>query len=440
MTSIEIKYHSLTKYFVLKVLVTLAFFMTDLVFLPEAQADENVPSKQKEIEKNWPRFRGPNGLGISFYTNIPTSWNGKTGEGVLWKKEIPLPGENSPVLWGDRVFVTGADREKREVYCFNANSGDLFWRKSVDNISSDSDYRKLRESSVLTASTSATDGKRIFSIFANGDIFCLDFDGNSIWSKCLGPIKNDFGHASSLLVYQDLLIVQLYQGFDDDGLSKIVALRTNNGAVAWSAKINLPYSWATPIVINTGKREEIITCGNPWVIAYAPLTGKELWRAECLGGEVTLSPVYSDGLVFVANAMALCAAIRPGGQGDVTDTNVVWAFGDVVADICSPLATEDFLYLLESGGYLICYDAKTGKTIWEHDLKNGFTASPSQVGDRIYLLAEDGVMTIINNGREFKEIAKCELGEKTQATPAFSDGAIYIRGENNLYCIGQEQM
>ena len=242
-----IKFHALTKYFAIFIL---AFLMTDFTLSPEAQSSEIEPSKLKEIDKNWPRFRGPNGLGISFCTNIPTSWNGKTGEGILWKKEVPLPGENSPILWGDRVFVTGANKEKREVYCFDANSGDLLWRKPVDNISSESDYRNLRESSVLTASTSATDGERIFSIFANGDIFCLDFDGNSIWSKCIGPIKNDLGHASSLLVHQDNLIIQLDQGFEDDELSKIVALRTNNGDMVWSTKRKLPTSWSTPIVID----------------------------------------------------------------------------------------------------------------------------------------------------------------------------------------------
>lgn len=315
MTGIDIKLKSLTKYFVLTVVITLAFLMTDLVFSPETHSDVKESSKQKEFEKNWPRFRGPNGLGISFYTNIPTSWNGKTGEGILWKSEVPLPGENSPIIWGDRIFLAGADREKREVYCFDADSGDLLWRKSVDNISSESDYRQLRETSVLAASTSATDGKRIFTIFANGDIFCHDLEGNSLWSKCVGPIKNAYGHASSLLVYQDLLMVQIDQAFEDDGLSKILALRTSDGEMVWNTKRPVPSSWATPIVIDTGKREEIITCGNPWVIAYNPLTGKELWKTACLGGEVTLSPVYSDGLVYVANAMALCVAIRPGGPG-----------------------------------------------------------------------------------------------------------------------------
>jgi outer membrane protein assembly factor BamB len=420
-------------------ILTCGLGIQNQVFSQEAQVQQKDGAKENETDKNWPRFRGPHGLGISVYTDTPTSWNGKTGEGVLWKTAVPLPGENSPIIWGDRVFLTGADREKREVYCFDANTGDLLWQKSTDNISSESDYRKVSDSSVLTASTSATDGERIFSIFANGDIFCLDFGGNIIWSKCIGPIVNDLGHASSLLVHQDLLLIQLDHGFENDDLSKIVALKTHNGDVAWSTTRKTPVSWSTPIIIDAGERKELITCANPWVIAYDPVTGKEWWRVNCLAGEVALSPVYSDGLVFIANAMAVCAALRPGGQGDVTNTHVVWAIGDIMVDICSPLATGKFLFLLESGGYLFCYDAQTGKTVWEHDLENGFTASPSLVGDRIYFLAEDGVMTIIKNDQEYKEIAKCELGDKTQASPAFINGKIYIRGEKNLYCIGKKR-
>lgn len=428
----NVNIHHLTKFFSLFLLTNL---MTGITLSPKAQSRENESFLQNEIEKNWPRFRGLGGLGISDYTNIPTFWDESTSEGILWKKDIPLPGENSPILWGDHVFITGANKEKREVYCFDANSGDLLWRKSVDNISNESDYRQLGVTSVLTASTSATDGDRIYSIFANGDIFCLDFDGNLIWSKCIGPIKNSFGHASSLLIHQDLLIIQLDQAFEDDELSKVMAINTQNGDVTWTTKRNVPISWSSPIVIDTGNQHELITCANPWVIAYDPSTGNELWRVNCLGGEVALSPVYSDGIVFVANAMAACVAIRPGGQGDVTNTHVKWAIGDIYADICSPLAAGEFLYILESGGYLLCYNTQTGETIWEHDLDNNFTASPSLANNQVYLLSEDGVMTIIENSRVYKEIATCKIDDKTKATPAFSNSKIYIRGENYLYCV-----
>jgi outer membrane protein assembly factor BamB len=289
----------------------------------------------------------------------------------------------------------------------------------------------------LAACTPATDGERVYAIFANGHVCSHDFDGKQIWTRRVGPLKNMYGHASSLLVYRDLLLIQLDQGRTEDKLSKIIALKATTGQTVWNTPRQIPCSWATPLLIETQKHEELITCGNPWVIAYEPGTGQELWRADCLGGDVALSPVYADGLVFVANALALRAAIRPGGRGDVTTTNLLWSVDDVAADICSPLVTHGLMFLLESGGYLLCYDAKTGKTVWEKDLGNGFMASPTVAGNNIYLLAEDGTMIIIQAGRQFKEIARCQLGEKCAASPAFQDGRIYVRGRENLYCIAQ---
>jgi len=392
----------------------------------------------REREKNWPRFRGSGGLGVSNHTNIPISWNGKTGEEILWRTAIPSPGHSSPVVWGNHIFLTGADKERLWVYCVDAGSGTLLWQREVKYAQgNESESHDIPEETGLAACTPATDGERVYAIFANGYICCYDFDGKQIWAKHLGPLDNMYGHASSLLVYRDLVLIQLDQGQTKDRLSKIIALKATTGENVWSTPRQIPCSWATPIIIETEKREELITCGNPWVISYKPTTGEEFWRAKCLGGDVALSPVYADGLVFVANAMAMRAAILPGGQGDITTTNLVWSADDVAADICSPLVTNGLLFLLESSGYLICYDAKTGKTVWEKDLRNEFMASPSVAGNNIYLLGEDGVMIIIKVGNEYKEISRCELGERCTASPAFQSGRIYIRSSKHLYCIVQ---
>ncbi|MCP4257171.1 MAG: PQQ-binding-like beta-propeller repeat protein [Planctomycetes bacterium] len=391
-----------------------------------------------ERQKNWPRFRGLGGLGISHYSNVPISWNGKTGEGILWRTAIPSQGHSSPVVWGNHIFLTGADKEKLGIYCVDAASGSLLWQREVKHVQgNESESLDIPEETGFAACTPATDGERVYAIFANGYICCYDFDGKQIWAKHLDPLDNMYGHASSLLVYRDLLLIQLDQGQTKDRLSKIMALKVMTGETVWSTPRKIPCSWATPIIIDTGKREELITCGNPWVISYKPATGEELWRAKCLGGDVALSPVYADGLVFVANAMAMRAAILPGGQGDVTTTNLVWSVDDVAADVCSPLVSHGLLFLLESSGYLQCYDAKTGKTVWEKDLRDEFMASPSVAGNNIYLLGEDGVMIIIRVGNEYKEISRCELGERCTASPTFQSGRIYIRGKENLYCIVQ---
>ena len=389
-----------------------------------------------EIKKNWPRFRGPEGLGISYYSNIPSSWNGKTGENILWKTPIPLPGENSPIVWGKRIFLTGANDKKREVYCFDTDTGKLLWQKPVENVPGSSPQPpKVTEDSGYAAPTATTDGQRVYAIFANGDLVSFDFNGNLVWAKNLGTPKSMYGYASSLLMYKNLLIVLYDQGSADDNLSKIIAFDSTSGSVVWETKRPVPNSWATPIIINTGKRDEIITDANPWVIAYDPATGSEFWRVKCLSGDVAPSPVYGNRLVFAVNAYAKLAAIRPDGQGDVTQTNVAWTGDSGLPDICSPLTNGDLLFLLQTYGLMTCYDAKTGQIVWENDFAETFRASPSLVGDKVYLLTADGLMIIINADREFKEIGRYELGAKANCSPAFLDGRIYIRGKENLYCI-----
>ena len=408
---------------------------------PTASIQQPASSSQQpalaEVKKNWPRFRGPGGLGISAYTNIPSSWDGKTGEGILWKIPIPLPGNNSPVVWGDRIFLTGATEEKREVYCVDANSGNILWQKAVENVPfSSPEPPEVSDETGFAAPTAVTDGQQVYAIFANGDTICFDFNGKQIWARNFGPFDNMYGHSSSLAMYQNLLLVLIDQGGADDGISELLALEATTGRTIWTAgERPVPNSWASPIVINTGERDEIITCGAPWVIAYDPATGSEFWRADCLSGDVAPSPVYGAGLVFATNAYAFLAAIRPGGQGDVTETHIVWAAEDGLPDICSPLANEELVFVMETYGLMTCYDAKDGTKVWEEDLVESFNASPSLVGDNVYLLTEDGIMIIIKASREFQKVGRCELGEDTYACPAFMDGRIYIRGEENLYCI-----
>ncbi len=390
----------------------------------------------EEIKRNWPRFRGPGGLGVSNYANVPASWDGETGQGILWKTPVPLPGKNSPVVWGDRVFLTGATEKERAVYCFDANSGEMLWARAVENVPfSEPEPPEVSADTGFAAPTATTDGQRVYAIFANGDLISFDFDGNQIWARNLGPFKNVYGYASSLNMYQNLLIVLLDQGGAEEGISEIIGIEGTSGKTVWETDRPVPNSWATPIIIDTGEREEIITCGNPWVIAYEPASGTELWRAKCLGGDIAPSPVYGNGLVFVTNTYEILAGIRPGGEGDVTETHIVWTAEDGLPDICSPLANGELVFLLETYGLLTCYDAKDGTKVWEHDLDETFTASPSLAGDNLYFLTDDGIMIIVEAGREFKEVGRSKLGEIFEACPAFLDGRIYIRGEENLYCI-----
>jgi len=423
------------------VLVTLILFlvMSPQVDFGGAGAQVTSYPSMEEIAKNWPRFRGPGGLGISPYTNVPTKWDGKTGEGILWKSEVPLPGHNSPVVWENRVFCSGADPNMRQVYCFDAISGALLWRVDVPTLPQGSvGPIELGEDVSYAAPTVVTDGRYVCAIFPTGDVGCFGFDGKRIWVRSLGMPDNAYGYASSLGMYRNLLLIQYDQGAEDDEKSKLIALNTLSGDTVWQTKRPVGNSWTSPIVAKIGGQYQVITCGAPWVIAYDPTDGEEIWRAECMAGELAPSPIYAGGKVFVIEPYTKLVAIRPDGRGDVTKTHIAWSVEEGGPDICSPVSNGELIFLLETGGFLTCRNVADGAKLWEHDLMADFLASPSLVGDRLYLLSQEGVMFIVEVGTECKELARCELGEQCNASPAFADGRIYVRGLTNLYCIARK--
>jgi outer membrane protein assembly factor BamB len=410
----------------------------EIAFFETTQVDTSIPSIE-QINKNWPRFRGPEGLGISAYTNVPDHWDGKTGEGILWKTEIPLAGMNSPVVWEDRIFLSGGDPNSLEVYCFDAFGGRLLWTGSIKHLSlkEDGEPLDIMEDTGYAAPTVATDGRRVYAIFATGVVGSFDFDGNKIWEKDLGIPDNMYGYASSLAIFEKLLLIQYDQGTVEDGKSVFIALESFSGRRIWEAKRPVASSWTSPIVTQIDGRYQLVTCSNPWVIAYNPADGTELWRVNCLGADVAPSPIYANGRIFAVEPHMKTVAIRPDGHGDVTETHIAYKI-DFAPDICSPVGNDELIFLLSSDGLLCCYKTEDGTKLWEKELRAYFQASPSLVGDKLYLLSEEGVMFIVEAGPEYKEAVKFELGEKCFASPAFTDGRIYIRGMKNLYCIGYQ--
>ncbi len=389
-------------------------------------------------ETNWPRFRGPGGLGIAGGAEAPVSWDGPSGKGVLWKSPVPLPGNSSPVLWGECVFLTGATEKQRQVYGYGTANGTLLWTAEVAGIAgSPTEAPEVGSDTGYAAPTQAADAHRVYSLFANGDLACHDHEGKPVWARSLGMPDNVYGHASSLLVWQELLVVLMDQGGAEEGSSKLMALSCATGDVVWEAARNVPNSWATPIVIQAGGREQLITCANPWVIAYSPADGAELWRIAVLGGDVAASPVYAGGRVLVANVNGRAAAIDPTGSGELPTESLLWSFEESLPDTCSPLATDRFVFLLTSVGILTCLDAATGVKLWDHDFLTLFRSSPSLCADRLYLLGQDGQMFIVRAGDRFEQLGTAALGEPSTCSPAFSGGRIYLRGEQNLYCVGE---
>ena len=219
-------------------------------------------------------------------------------------------------------------------------------------------------------------------------------------------------------------------------MSQLIALEGSSGRTVWQTKRPVSNSWTSPIVVSVGSQFQVITCSDPWVIAYEPADGTELWRAKCLYGDTAPSAIYAGGLILVTEPYGKLVAVRPDGRGDVTETHIAWSNEDGAPDICSPVSNGDLVFQLATEGWLSCHKVEDGTKLWEQDLRADFRASPSLVGDSVYLLSEKGVMFIIEAGLEYKELGRCELGEDCCASPAFADGRIYIRGVEHLYCIG----
>jgi outer membrane protein assembly factor BamB len=392
----------------------------------QTEIKENILDSE-ELRSNWPGFRGAGGVGIAYVADAPIQWDGTTGQGVLWKTAIPKSGFNSPVIWENRIFLSGADENSREVYCLDRDSGAMLWQQAVDDVpGSPAEPPDVTPDTGYAAPTMAADAKGVFAIFATGDVVGIDHAGNRLWERNLGVPENHYGHSSSLLVYRDLLVVQ----YDHEGGPRLLGLDTATGETVWETPRQVMTTWSSPIVVYTGRRPEIIINANPFVGSYDPDTGRELWQVECMFGEVGPSPAYTDKLVYAANQFAQLVAI------DVDTREILWEVYDDLPDASSPLAVEGCVYVPTSYGYLSCLDAATGVPYWTHDYGGSSYSSPVYAAGRVYWIDKSGVMHIFEAGKEFVPVSDPPLGEPSWAVPAFAEGRIYIRGEQHLYCIG----
>ena len=386
--------------------------------------------------QNWPYFRGFQGSATAASPHPPQHWDGPAGHNILWKVPVPLAGASSPIVWDDRVFLTGGTATKQEVYCFNAATGALLWQRPVTGpVATDS--LSLGEDTGFAPNTMATDGQRVYAIFPTGDLAAFDFAGRQLWAKNLGKPENTYGHASSLVTYRDRVIIQFDQGDDAaQHRAALLALDGPTGKPVWKTPRAVVNSWASPIVIYPASGPQIITAAKPLVAAYDPADGHELWSANLLDGDVAPSPVYVAGMVFAVSDQAALNAIRINGHGDVTKSALAWSATEGLPDIVSPLATPEVVLLANSTGLVTCYDAHNGKQLWQHDFELKIHASPVVAGKTIYLIDRNGATHLLDAGPTFKEIATLPLGESVSASPALVRDRLYIRGKSNLYCIG----
>lgn len=375
-------------------------------------------------------FRGPNGHGVSPFKNIPVDWDGATGRNIAWKTELPKAGYNSPVLWEERLFLAGGDSEVRVVYCFHTKTGELLWQQEVRDIpGSPASLPRVTEDTGLSAPTVATDGTRVYAIFATGNIIAFTMTGERVWARNLGVPDNHYGHSSSLIIWKNHLLVQ----YDSNKGGRLLSLDTATGDTRWETKRQTGISWASPILAEIGGNPQVILSAEPLVAGYDPETGKELWSVDCMMGEVGPSPAYGEGLVYAANEYARLVAIRPGAADPV-----VWENDEYLPEIASPVVSDGLLFIATSYGVLVCYDAATGEKYWEEEATQGFSASPLIADGKLYAMDSGGNMHIYSLGKEVNKLGTPALGEKAYASPAFSDGSIYLRGEKYLYCIRNE--
>jgi outer membrane protein assembly factor BamB len=383
------------------------------------------PAQAIDLSQGWPAFRGPGNVGVASGNDVPTEWDVESGEGVLWTAEIPVHGFNSPIIWGNRVFMSGGDEEGLEVFCFDADSGDLVWSKPVTPAA---ELPEVSEDVGLAAPTMTTDGVRVFVIFASGDLAAFDLDGNPVWQKNLGVPDNPYGMGSSLISDGTRLFVQ----YDHSEGQRVMALDSATGEQLWeTARVHI--SWATPSLIQTEFGAKLILNDEEFVTAYDPVSGEQLWQVACLGGEVAPSPAFNGkDLLFVANEYAQASALK------LTDgePEMLWQYDDLLPEIASPVASEELVFIPTTAGDIACLDAQTGEVYWEQEFDEGFNASPVLAGNLMVAIDFGGVVTIFEAGKTYHEVARIEMGTEVYATPAILNGRIYIRTDSDLYCIG----
>jgi outer membrane protein assembly factor BamB len=401
----------------------------DSTFTDTVQGSNSPEYPTAAMKNNFPSFRGPGGNGIAYQKNLPVNWDGSSGKNIRWKTAIPLTGYNSPVVWGEFVFLSGADGSKQQVFCIDKKSGKISWTADVSGIQgSSSKSPKVTENTGYSAPSLTTDGKNVYAIFASGDIIALDFKGKKVWARNLGLPVNHYGHSSSLILIDDKLIVQ----YDQSNSANLYALSAQTGKTIWTSPRKVKISWASPVIVNTGSRIEILLIAEPFVASYDPASGKELWKIDCTSGEVGPSVAYANGIVFALNEYAKLVAIQIGST-----PKILWENNDYLSDVPSPVANDKYLFVVTSYGEVACYNPKTGDKYWNHDFASPTYSSPILAGEKVYLLDKKGTMHIFKADKTFSLIAEPKIGESSFCTPAFSEGSIFIRTGNNLYCIGK---
>jgi outer membrane protein assembly factor BamB len=398
------------------------------------------------LADNWPQWRGPALNGISSEKNLPARWTAE--ENITWKLPLPAWSGSTPIIWGERIFLNVAEGDNLYVWCVDRAKGDILWKRMLG-----SGNVKLRKQNMSSPSP-VTDGNSVYLMTGTGVLKGFDFNGKELWSrdvqKDYGQFGLNWGYASSPLLYEDALFVQVLHGMKTDDPSYVMRIDKKTGKTLWKVERPTPAikespdSYTTPALLRYDNKIEIVITGGDIVTGHDPATGKELWRAGGLNPEnhpfyrIVASPIVFDSIIYAPTRVKPLLAIKAGGRGDITETHRLWAFPNG-PDVPTPVTDGKYFYVVDDRGVAWCLDAKTGQAIWgPQRIKSGtYSSSPVLADGKIYITNEDGLTTVLRAGPKFEVIAENDLNDYCLSSPAISDGQIFIRTAQNLYCIGK---
>ena len=423
--------------------------------------------------QNWPSFRGPNASGVAEGTNPPTSWDLEKSQNVLWKTNIPGLSHASPIIWGNQIFVItavssdakagfnakdrGIDLANDDVkhtwmiFALDKRTGRVLWTdKPYEGVPRAKRHVKATQAN----STPVTDGRYVVALFGSEGLACYDTNGKLLWKQDLGVLNpglwddkdSSWGHASSPIIYRDLVIVQA----DGHKQSFIAAFNLKDGKQTWRVERNEITSWTTPSIYQGKDRTELIANGGRYIRGYDPLTGKELWRFSDNDTQVKMqAPLIANDLIYITGGYPAGRAMyvfRPGANGDISlksgeDTNafLAWKSSKGSPYTPTPLVYGDQFYVIADNGVLSSYDAKTGALIYQERLPSSFSASPVAADGKLYLASEDGDVFVVKAGRQYELLQKNVMGQPLMATPALTQGMLIVRADNAIYALGERK-
>lgn len=387
--------------------------------------------------QNWPCWRGPNQDGTSIESNLPTKWDSITN--IAWKTRVPGIGYSSPIIWEDRLFTCTAipETQERILLCYDCNTGKLLWQETVLTAPLEAKHKD----NSYASGTPATDGNLVYvSFLEDKDVIvaAYDFSGNRVWIQRPGKFYSGWGYSCSPRLYNDMVIIN---GNSPGGEPFVVAINKTDGKIIWKVdQEKRANNFSTPIIKNIAGKIQMIFCGNQEIASYNPNDGSQNWVVDRPASDFCSSPVYNEkhGLVITSTAWPrrVLMAIRPDGQGNVTKSHIAWSSTEGAVYVPSPITFGDYLFTTMPNGKVHCIDVSTGKVLWIEELGMQYS-SPVLADGLIYMPNDEGVITVIKPGPKFEYIVQNDIGERMYASPAMSNGKIYLRGEKHLFCIGE---